>query len=107
VLWHQSLLTFAQRYKHELTDRDREQLKPCLRLQVRPARLPAPVRVKIAGLITPHGKLELTEISLRFYILPARPPARRRAGGLLLAGLHRRAGRARQVVACTATPIAG
>jgi len=33
VLWHQSLLTFAQRYKGDLTVRDREQLKLVLRRQ--------------------------------------------------------------------------
>eukprot|EP01048_Picozoa_sp_COSAG05_P023474 COSAG05_NODE_5100_length_1263_cov_1.665808_1_plen_97_part_00 len=33
VLWHQSLLTFVQRYKHELTHDDREALKPVLRKQ--------------------------------------------------------------------------
>lgn len=33
VLWHQSLLTFAQRYKGDLTFRDREQLKLVLRRQ--------------------------------------------------------------------------
>ena len=33
VLWHQSLLTFAQRYKSDLTPQDREQLKHVLRKQ--------------------------------------------------------------------------
>eukprot|EP01043_Picozoa_sp_COSAG02_P031853 COSAG02_NODE_2099_length_9830_cov_18.294523_5_plen_117_part_00 len=33
VLWHQSLLTFAQRYKGDLTAQDREQLKLVLRRQ--------------------------------------------------------------------------
>ena len=33
VLWHQSLLTFVQRYKHDLTHDDREALKPVLRMQ--------------------------------------------------------------------------
>ena len=33
VLWHQSLLTFAQRYKGDLTANDREQLKLVLRRQ--------------------------------------------------------------------------
>ena len=33
MLWHQSLLTFAQRYKGDLTAQDREQLKLVLRRQ--------------------------------------------------------------------------
>ena len=33
VLWHQSVLTFAQRYKGDLTDKDREELKLVLRRQ--------------------------------------------------------------------------
>ena len=33
VIWHQSLLVFAQRYKLELSDEHREQLKQLLRAQ--------------------------------------------------------------------------
>lgn len=41
VVWHQSLLAFLQRYKHEVRDEDRPVLKELLRrqhhYQVRPA----------------------------------------------------------------------
>lgn len=33
MLWHQALLAFAQRYKFELTDEQRNQLKLLLRVQ--------------------------------------------------------------------------
>ena len=36
VLWHQSLLVFAQRYKAELTAAQREQLRVLLRAQAHP-----------------------------------------------------------------------
>merc|ERR1711879_89799 len=33
VLWHQSLLVFAQRYKHDITAQQKEAMKPLLRVQ--------------------------------------------------------------------------
>jgi len=46
VIWHQSLLTFAQRYKGDLTAEDKERLKALMRAQEHP-------------LITPEIRREL------------------------------------------------
>ena len=37
MLWHQSLLTFVQRYKDQLTTEDREKLKVVFRKQTHPS----------------------------------------------------------------------
>lgn len=70
VLWHQSLLTFVQRYKHDISSEQKESLFGVLRKQIHPKLTPEirrelhAARCRDIEMMEPTQEEEATQIPL-------------------------------------------